>query len=131
MAMQTITTTEQEMVVMTKSEYMAIEQKLESEVQKRIRQRERNNGIPHTYYHRVIRGENPIKVYREWRGLSQYKLANILGVSQGNIGKMERWANIGSTRMLLKIATALNIDFKHLAQYQCEGYDLIHHKKII
>ncbi len=129
MAIQIINTPEQEMVILPKSEFMAMEQLLDAEVEKRILERNRKNGIVHTYYHRVIRGENPVKVYREWRGLSQYELADILGVTQGNIGKIERWSNVGSTRMLMKIANVLNIDFNHLAQYQCEGYDALHNPK--
>ena len=116
---------ETQLAVIPMSEYIGLKEQLEEVVELRIieRNREQDKAIPHTYYHRVIRGENPIKVYREWRKLTQSKLATICGVTQANIAVIERFDNIGSVPLLFKIAHALNIDFEHIVQYQCEGHE--------
>lgn len=121
-----VATHETQMAVVPMSEYIGLKEQLEEVVEQRIHERNREQGIPHIQLHRVIRGENPIKVYREWRKLTQSKLAEICEVTQGNIAIIERFDNIGSTPLLLKISQALNVDFEHIAQYQCEGHEEKH-----
>ena len=59
---------------------------------------------------RLRNGENPIKVYREYRRLTQGDLANRLGVSQPVIGRLEASGTFNcKLNTLLRIADSLNV----------------------
>lgn len=59
---------------------------------------------------RLRNGENPIKVYREYRRLTQGDLANRLGVSQPVIGRLEASGTLNcKLNTLLRIADSLNV----------------------
>lgn len=59
---------------------------------------------------KIASGENAIKVFRDYRGLSQVELANRAGVSRQYMSQIESGERIGTARLLKKIATALSID---------------------
>ena len=48
----------------------------------------------------IARGENPIKVIREWRGLTQAQLARRNRLTQGYISQLEAGSSGGSPRAL-------------------------------
>lgn len=118
-----INTNDTQMAIIPMSEYIALVENIENEVEKRLVERDRQNGIPHVQLHRVIDGQNPIKVYREWRGFTQKHLADTCHTSQANIVKLESFDGVGSIPILLNIAEALDIDFEHLVRFQYEGYE--------
>jgi len=53
--------------------------------------------------------ENPIKVWREYRGVSQSKLANIAGISAPYLSQLETNKRRGSMAVLSAIAHSLHI----------------------
>lgn len=55
-----------------------------------------------------------IRVLRERSGLSQFKLSIEIGLSENQVGRIERGESNPTTKTLLKIAKALNTDIKHL-----------------
>jgi DNA-binding XRE family transcriptional regulator len=59
---------------------------------------------------RIHKGENAIRVFREYRGLTQEALAEHAGVSKGMISKIESGALQGSVDTLKAIALALSVD---------------------
>jgi DNA-binding XRE family transcriptional regulator len=62
-------------------------------------------------YRIKLEGANPLKVWREYRGLTQEQLAEAVGgVSRGHISEIESGKKIGSLKVLTAIAAALNID---------------------
>ena len=58
----------------------------------------------------ILNEENPIKVYREYRGLTQKQLADKIGIQRGYLAEIERGRKSGSVKTLKAIAEALNVD---------------------
>lgn len=67
-------------------------------------------GIPAEIVNRLMDGENPVKVWREYRCLTQAELAEKAQISIMHIGKMESGEREDSVKLLSRLATALNID---------------------
>jgi DNA-binding XRE family transcriptional regulator len=63
---------------------------------------------------RLIAGDSPIKVFREYRSLSQAALAKAAGVHRMYISQLERGTRAGSTAMLIKLAGALGVELQDL-----------------
>ena len=60
-----------------------------------------------------LHGQNPVKVYREYRGLSQTQLADKAGLRQASVSEAERGA-AATVATLRKLAKALGVDFEQL-----------------
>ena len=58
----------------------------------------------------ILNEENPIKVYREYRGLTQKQLAAKIGIQRGYLAEIERGRKSGSVKTLKALAEALNVD---------------------
>lgn len=58
----------------------------------------------------IVDGENPIRVFREYRGMTQKQLAQTVGVSSLYISQIERGSRNGSVATLAAIAKALEVD---------------------
>ena len=58
----------------------------------------------------AIDGENPIKVFREYRKLTQARLAELAGVKAPYISELESGKKEGSVSVLKRIAQALDLD---------------------
>jgi DNA-binding XRE family transcriptional regulator len=61
----------------------------------------------------VVRRENPVKVYREWRGLTQHQLADKAGLSQSFLAEIERGKTF-AVRTARALAKALRVDIEQL-----------------
>jgi DNA-binding XRE family transcriptional regulator len=70
---------------------------------------DRGPAVPHEVMVRLIEGENPLKVYREWRGLTQADLAAKAGVSVGFVSQVERGARNLSRKARAAVASALGV----------------------
>jgi len=84
-----------------------------NEIKARI---ERGEGeyFPSSVVDALIDGDNAIKVYREYRGLTQNELAEKVGVSVSMIRKIEAGESEGSIKTLKSIAQALNVDLENI-----------------
>jgi DNA-binding XRE family transcriptional regulator len=69
---------------------------------------------PHEIVKRLVEGENPVKVFREWRGLTQEELASGVGVSTGYVSQVERGARRLSRKTQTIIAEALGVEAEEL-----------------
>ncbi len=58
---------------------------------------------------RLLAGENPIRVYRDHRGMTQGDLAAAAGIHPVYISQIETGRRTGSTRTLAAIAEALGV----------------------
>lgn len=63
--------------------------------------------IPAEFANRLIAGESPVRVYREFRGLTQVALSEASGVNRVQIASIECSARRGSIDTLKKLADAL------------------------
>jgi len=57
----------------------------------------------------LLAGTNPIRVWREYRGLTQEKLALKAGVSKAYLSQIETAKRIGAVKTLQAIARALGV----------------------
>ncbi|MFA6267131.1 MAG: helix-turn-helix transcriptional regulator [Pseudolabrys sp.] len=65
--------------------------------------------IPFEVAERIANGESPIRVLREWRGLTQMHLARRTSMSQGYISDIEKSRRQGTAVVLRAIAEALKV----------------------
>lgn len=65
--------------------------------------------IPAEVVHAILDGENPIKIWREYRGLTQQQLADAVGMSKPYLSQIETGKRAGTTEILSAIAKALNV----------------------
>lgn len=74
----------------------------------------KSEGLPHEYMMRLIEGEAPLIVFRQWRELSSSKLATRSGVNRVQIVNIEKGNATGSIVTLKKLAETLNITLDQL-----------------
>ena len=65
--------------------------------------------IPSEVTYAILDGENPIKVWREYRGLTQHQLADAAGVSKTCLSQIESGERTRHTDVLDAIAKALDL----------------------
>lgn len=68
--------------------------------------------LPESLQIRVLRGESPIRLWREHRLLSQQALAEKAGISIPYLSQLEHKIRSGSKRVLKAIAQALGVDLE-------------------
>ena len=66
-------------------------------------------AVPTSFANRIIDGESPLRVYREYRGLTQVALAEASGVNRVQIADIEAGRKSGSVETVRKLAAALNV----------------------
>jgi DNA-binding XRE family transcriptional regulator len=71
--------------------------------------------IPAPFANRLLDGENPLRVYRDLRGLTQAALASKAGVNRVTIAEIETGRKQGSVATLRALAAALTIALDDLA----------------
>lgn len=74
----------------------------------------REHLIPAAFADRLIDGEAPLRVYRDWRGLTQAQLAEKAGVNRVQIADIEAGRASGSVSTVAKLARALGVDMESL-----------------
>ena len=65
--------------------------------------------IPAEIIYAILDGESPIKVWREYRGLTQQQLADKVGISKPYLSQIETGKRTGTTDILSVIAKALDV----------------------
>ena len=65
--------------------------------------------IPAKVVYAILDGENPIRVWREYRGLTQAQLSEKAGISTPYLSQLESGKRTGKTDVLSAIANALNL----------------------
>lgn len=63
---------------------------------------------------RLLAGESAVKVYREYRGITQKRLAEQIGINVVYLSQIETGKRTGSTTTLAKLADTLNVDLEDL-----------------
>lgn len=76
------------------------------------------DSFPLEVIERLIAGEHPLTVMREWRGLSQNELADKAKVNRIQIGDIESRGKTGSVATLDKLASALGLTVDDLIRRQ-------------
>ncbi len=71
--------------------------------------------VPEEYAKRLIAGENAIRVWREYRELTQIFLAKHAGISAAYLSQIENGERQASLRVLKKLATVLRVSLDDLS----------------
>ena len=64
----------------------------------------------------ILDGENPIRVWREYRELTQRQLAEAAGISTPYLSQLESGKRAGKTEVLSAIADALNVTLEDIVK---------------
>lgn len=72
--------------------------------------------IPSAITYAILDGENPIKVWREYRRLTQQQLAQAAGISTSYLSQIESGKRQGKIEALAAIATALNLSLDDIVE---------------
>lgn len=72
--------------------------------------------IPAEMANRITSGESPVKVWREYRGLTQDGLAEKSGISKAYLCQIETGKREGAIKTLRAIATALGLTLDDFGQ---------------
>lgn len=121
----------EELVLLTKAEYERL-RRLEREAEAtqdaedlRIAERvlaEIKSGqqelVPQPVVNRLLAGENPVLVWREYRKLTAEALAKQAGLSRAYVTQIETGARKGSARSLQALARALKVGIEDLLPRQ-------------
>ena len=70
--------------------------------------------VPSNVVDRLLAGENPLRVWRGYRGLSQTRLSAVSGVSNNDISRYERGERQPRLPKLRLLAEALNVTIDDL-----------------
>jgi len=70
--------------------------------------------VPSEIVYSILEGENPIKVWREYRSVSQQNLAQVAEISAPYLSQIETGKRKGSVEVLSAIAQALDISLDDL-----------------
>lgn len=65
--------------------------------------------LPENIWQKIEAGDNPVKILRQYRALTQADLAQASGLSQGYIAEIESGKKDGATQTLKAIAAALGV----------------------
>ncbi|WP_298267366.1 helix-turn-helix transcriptional regulator [Geobacter sp.] len=65
--------------------------------------------VPEEIVRRELAGESPIKLWREYRGLTQQELANRAGISKPYLSQIETGKRQGTVETLSAIARSLEV----------------------
>ena len=71
-------------------------------------------GMPGDVLKRILLGENPTRVVREWRGMTAAELARRAGLHRVQVHDIESGKRVGSVKTLRRIAEALDVPMDDL-----------------
>ena len=71
--------------------------------------------IPSEVVFAILDGKNPVKVWREYRRLTQQQLADTAGISKPYLSQIETGKRTWTPEVLSAIARALNISLDEIA----------------
>lgn len=74
--------------------------------------------IPSEVVEALLDGENPIKVWREYRGQTQQQLAATVGISKPYLSQIETGKRKGTVDILSAIAKSLNVSLDDIYEDQ-------------
>jgi DNA-binding XRE family transcriptional regulator len=74
--------------------------------------------VPSEVIYAILDGENGIKVWRDFHGMSQQELAENAGISVPYLSQLETNKRTGSLEVLCSVAKALNVSLDNIVPYQ-------------
>jgi hypothetical protein len=111
----------EELAVMPRADYERLLE--EAEMQEDVRlydeaMKARGAGeelIPAEFVTRILAGESPVRVWREFRGLLPEELAAAAGIAPGRLADLEGRSKLEESEAIKALAGALGVDVHDLA----------------
>ena len=75
---------------------------------------ENDELIPAAVVNRLLAGDNKIKVWREFRGLTQTQISELADIAQATVAQLETGKRDGTVAILKKLAAVLVVDLDDL-----------------
>jgi DNA-binding XRE family transcriptional regulator len=75
----------------------------------------KDEAFPFEVAERLVNGENPIRVFREYRGLTQRQLAKSAKIARPYLAEIETGRKQGSVTVLRAIAAGLKLELDDIA----------------
>ena len=75
---------------------------------------ETEEQLPAEMVRRLVAGESPVRVWREYRGLKGKELAQMAGIEQSYVSQIEKGKRTGSLDVMRRIAGALGVTLDDL-----------------
>lgn len=76
----------------------------------------KNDALPHDVVTKLVNGENPICVMRQYRGKTMAELANQVGITQSYLSQLESSKKQASQKVLKILAQHLQVDIEDLIE---------------
>lgn len=116
---QTITLGGEAYVVVPLSEYEELRNAVDEDARdaaamRRVLEDPNEESVPIELVDRLLAGENPVRAWREYRGLTGVELAAAAGVAASYLSAIENRKKPGSINALKRLATALRVDVDDL-----------------
>ncbi len=70
---------------------------------------ESEESFPAEVVDRLLSGQNPVKVYRKHRNLTQAELATAIGINVSHLSQIETGKREASTKIIVALAQALDV----------------------
>jgi len=80
--------------------------------------------IPSEVVYAILDGVNPVRIWREYRGLTQHEVATKAGISTAYLSQLETGKRMGTPRVLSAIARVLDVDIDDLLPQEVEDVAL-------
>lgn len=71
--------------------------------------------LPWTFAKRLLAGDNPVRLWRDYRGFTVDALADAAGISQPYLSQIETGRRDGTFKVMAALARALEVDLDDLA----------------
>lgn len=110
----------EQMVLLTQGEFQRLKEFAEhyadilAAVNAQKRREAGEEYIPADVVNELVSGENPLKVWRNYRGFTLQTLADRVGRTPSFISKLERGQNEGGVKLWQMLANVLEIDLDDL-----------------
>jgi len=92
----------------------ALHDKADAELVRRSIER-KEEAIPAAIANRIFAGENAIKAFRDWRGMTQEELAKAAGTSAAYLSQIETGLRNAGSALRRRLAATLRVDSADLA----------------
>lgn len=69
-------------------------------------------SFPVELVERMLEGESPLRVYREFRGFTQAQIAQKIGLTQATIAELEKGKQKGSIDTWKRLSAILNVRYR-------------------
>ncbi|TDK37366.1 transcriptional regulator [Rhizobium deserti] len=76
--------------------------------------------FPHELIKELSESDNPMRIYRKYRGMTVAQLAEAVGISQPHLSDIENNKKAGSVDVLMRIAKTLRVDLDDLVVWNQE-----------